>query len=945
MLKSSAIRHAVRGVLLTSAFASYAPAFAADTDEAVNTVIVTGSRIARTEQETPSPVQVISRDEIEKTGKQNIAEVLRGIGADNQGSIPTSFSAGFATGAAAVSLRGLGVNSTLVLINGRRMAAYGLADDGARTFVDLNTIPLEAVERVEVLKDGASAIYGSDAVGGVVNIILKDTYQGAQLGATVGSSNADDGEVYRVNGSFGFGDPVTDRYNVYATVEASKNEAIKQVDRPQLGGFNLTGRGFFDNRRGARAAGLGEGLDGLPAFSTSTPYGSVARDNPQTVTRINLTACPEASPDTGMCLYDPLSFIEVQPKQERFNIFTRGSFKFTDSTEGYAELGWFHNHVQAIGTPGGVNDGGVFNPADPLNPVTAPHNPVIPASHPDNPTGENRTFRLLTTMFGGRNSTVNSDVLRAVVGVKGDITSDWTFDVGAGYVESNLYRAQTGLVYFPALQAGLNDGTFRVDPALDSPALLAAISPTLKDHDKNSLTLADATVSGKTFELPGGPLGVAVGIEWRREKSDTPPVPFTDTSDIVGLGYSAFSAERTVYAGYVELDAPILPELEANAAFRYDHYSDVGHSTTPKIGLKWTPIKQLAIRGTYSEAFRAPGPTESGNSSTLGFTSTAAIISQGDPSVKPETAKSYTGGIVFEPFRDTNIAIDYFKIDRKDEITPADQSAILGGGLTQLPSCTSGAAPPCYDLTNTTRLPGALPNSFLYYNELGALATISGPFSNLAKTTTDGLDIDAHQGFDIGGYGKIEIALLWTHVFSFEKTLPDGTKVEYVGTHGPYALSSASGTPEDRGSLEVSWSRNTFSLTGRVNYVGSMKMIDHKGSEVADQGDGYFSTDTGEGTYFFGAGSTGPTTACGVYNPNGSLPYGNCKIPYFMTFDLFGKLNISEQFELTASVTNFTNRTAPFDPYTYGALNYNAAFAQDGAVGRFFTVGAKYKFQ
>src|SRR3954467_6057171 len=142
-------------------------------------VEVTGSNIKRTDTETASPVQVLTRDDIEKTGRQSIQEVLRGITADGLGSVPTSFSNGFAAGSAAVSLRGLGVNSTLVLVNGRRMTTYGLADDGTRNFVDLNSLPLEAVERIEVLKDGASAIYGADAVGGVVNVILRKSYNGA----------------------------------------------------------------------------------------------------------------------------------------------------------------------------------------------------------------------------------------------------------------------------------------------------------------------------------------------------------------------------------------------------------------------------------------------------------------------------------------------------------------------------------------------------------------------------------------------------------------------------------------------------------------------------------------------------------------------------------------------------------------------------------------------
>jgi iron complex outermembrane receptor protein len=703
-------------------------------------------------------------------------------------------------------------------------------------------------------------------------------------------------------------------------MEGSKQESIDQLDRPFLGTHDLRDRGFFDQRQGAVPI---PALGG--AFSGVTPYGSIRDAAGDATPRINILPCGEVNPTTGLCLYDTIPFIQVQPKQERFNVFTRGQFKFTDTLTGYAELGWFHSYTQAIGTPGGVNDAGVFNPGDPLNPVTAPHTTVLPATHPDNSVGVPKTLSLLTTMLGGRNSNVNSDVSRAIVGLKGNITDDWTFDLGGGYLESNLYRSQTGFVRWPVLQAAINNNTFRVNPALDSPALLAAISPTLRDHDKNSLTLADLTVSGKTFNLPGGPLGVAVGLEWRKEKANTPPVPFTDTGEIVGLGFSAFNADRKIYAGYVEVNAPIVSSVEVDAAYRLDHYSDYGRSTTPKIGIKWTPIQQLAFRGTYSEAFRAPGPTESGNSSSLGFTQ-FAIITTGDPSVKPETAKSYTGGIVFEPFRDTNVSVDYFKIDRKNEITPADQASIVGNL-------------PVTNQVPFSVVPGLQPRSFLYYDFEGNLATISGPFTNLAKTTTDGLEVDARQGFDLADAGKLELRLLWTHVFSFKKTDASGTEFEYVGTHGPYSLSSAGGTPQDRGSLDATWSKESWSMTGRLNYIGAMSMIDHKNIDYGNDGSGVVGTETG--VYQ----NVAPNAInCGVYYPDGHVPNGNCKIPYFITLDLFGKLSVNDHLDVTGSITNATNKHAPFDPYTYGGLNYNPAFNQEGAVGRFFNLGARYRF-
>src|SRR5215207_6083821 len=171
------------GVLLSAGQTAFAQA-----TQTLERVTVTGSNIKRTDTETASPVQVITRQEIERTGKQSIQEVLLSVTANGQGSLPSSFTNGFASGSAAVSLRGLGVNSTLVLVNGRRMTTYGLADDGSRTFVDLNSIPLELVERVEVLKDGGSAVYGADAVGGVVNIILRKNYTGATAGITYGQA-------------------------------------------------------------------------------------------------------------------------------------------------------------------------------------------------------------------------------------------------------------------------------------------------------------------------------------------------------------------------------------------------------------------------------------------------------------------------------------------------------------------------------------------------------------------------------------------------------------------------------------------------------------------------------------------------------------------------------------------------------------------------------------
>jgi iron complex outermembrane recepter protein len=923
---SVAVAAGMLGLLTSVAYAQTAPA-ASDKDAKLEEIFVTGTHIRRTDSETPSPVQVVSRADIEKSGLQNIADVIRTVSADNQGSLPTAFTAGFAAGAAGVSLRGLGLNSTLVLVNGRRMATYGLADDGSRNFVDLNTIPLEAVDHVDVLKDSSSAIYGSDAVAGVVNIVLKNSFEGASMSGNVGTSYADDGNQWRLSASIGRGNLASDRYNVFLTAEASGDGMIMNSDRSKwLGTSDLRPYGFYDMRRGAPNTFFYGLIDPThSSFSGTTPYGSMRVPGQPRWVRHNVLPCPEVSPATSVCLYDQVGYDVIQPQEKRQNVFARGVYQFNDSVQGYLELGWFNSKVFSIGTPGGVNDTGVFNPADPLNPVTPAHTTVLPVGHPDNPYAVPRTLSLLTTMLGGRNVSTDSTVTRFIAGLKGDI-GNWKYDAAIGYIDSSLKREQTGFIYWPAFNAAVQAGTFRVDPSLDSPALLAQISPTLRDNPTSSVTLADASLSGSLATLPGGDLGMAVGLEYRREKSDAPPVPFTDTGDIVGLGYSAFSADRNVSAAYVEFNAPLVKSLEVDAAYRYDKYSDYGSSSTPKFGIKWTPIKGLALRGTYSEAFRAPGPTESGKSASLGFTN-IAIITLGDPHVKPETAKSYTLGVILEPFKGTSASIDYYRIERKNEITPADQGSIVAGlPVTGVP---------------LSKIPGALPDSFLYYDIDGNLATISGPYSNLNKTTTSGFDVDLRQSFELGGMGKLEAGLIWTHVQKYERVLSDGTTFNYAGTQGPYVLSSAGGTPKDRAALDLTWSRSKYQLTARLNYVSGMKLIDHQGESLLDLGDGTFSTTTFE--YFnFVANPNG--IVCAVYTPTGQPFNGNCTVPSFSTIDFHGKVDVSANLELNASVTNAFNTIAPFNPYTYGGHNYNPAFTQDGAVGRFMRMGFKYKF-
>ncbi len=919
MLKRTMLSRSLLIAFSGSAALYGSAAVAQQTAQELQRVTVTGSNIKRTDTETASPVQVITRDDIEKTGKQSIQEVLRGITADGQGSIPSSFSNGFASGSAAVSLRGLGVNSTLVLVNGRRMTTYGLADDGTRNFVDLNSLPLEAVERIEVVKDGASAIYGADAVGGVVNVILRSNYTGASIGGSYGQAGRGDGQTTRAFGTLGFGNIDTDKYNVFFSLEASQQKNIWSKDRGFIGDSNLTAFGYYDTTNGQPRPWLGAGP------SSNSPYG-VTRSATGTGARVNVIPCPGNVGSNGLCQYNALVEQEVQPALDRLNFFGRGTLQFSPSLTAYLELGLFNTKSKANGTLGANNDGGVFKPGDPFNPLIVHGFMTLPAGHPDNTFGVDRSLFIRPMELGGRDQKTDNQVIRLVEGLQGNAWG-WDFDFGAAYIKSRLKNNNYGFINYNVMQAALNNGTYRItSPSLTAPSVLAAISPTLETIPTSSIKSIDLKVSRSLMDLAGGPLGLALGAETRWEAANTPAVPGTDTGSIVGLGYSSFSATRRVSALYGEVGAPVTKWLELTAAARYDHYSDFGDATTPKIGFKIKPLDQIAVRGSYSEAFRAPGPAETGGSS-FGFTS-VGILSQGNPNIQPEKAKSYTLGVIAEPFAGTSATVDYWKIDRKNEIVQADPATIIPAGtpLTAAPF---------------TKIPGAEPNSFIYYDSTGQLATVTGFYRNAAATKTDGVDIELRHKMNLGEAGKLTAQMNWTHVNKFKRTDANGNELDYAGTQGPIVLSAGAGTPKDKGTLSLTWDRGPWTLTGAVNYVGPIKMVDHKGETAVDNGDGT-ATDTTNGLI---QNYNGGSLDCAVFDLAGNQ-YNKCKLPSFTTFDLFAKWTPVKNLDINFSIQNVFDRKAPFDPYlvlTYG-INYNQTWHQSGAVGRFFTLGAKYSF-
>ncbi|HDS0949550.1 TPA: TonB-dependent receptor [Stenotrophomonas maltophilia] len=912
---ATSITHILAGsaMLLVGAVAS-SSAFAQEQATNLDRITVTGSNIPRTNTETPSPVQVVTRQEIDRTGKTTVAEYLQTLTADGAGSIPKTFGNGFAGGGAGISLRGLGAGSTLVLLNGRRMATYGLADDGQKVFTDLSTIPLDAVERVEVLKDGASAIYGSDAIAGVVNIILRSDFQGAILRGSYGVSGDGDGDAKKATLTAGTGDLASDGWNAFFSLDVGKSDAIKISDRK-----NRKWIGTGDIRRwgydAADAQFLGGAyLSGGTAGGTG-PNGSVF-DN--TGHLVALPGCAGVSTIPGQtdataqaqgCLWDPAQqYRDLSPEEKYVNVFGRASFAFGEGGEVYTEIGYSKKETIFSNTPSGVS-GGWGYPGGPVNANSGPGATQLYAGHPDNPLPYAARLRYSAWDVGPRVTNNTNEFNRFLVGVKGN-WGEWSYDTAYLHSGTDLVNKRTGFLNYDAVRCVLGNpacpyGTWRIgDNASQTPqSVYDAISPTISARAKSSLDMFDFTISRSLMDLKGGPLGLAFGTEWRKTSNSLTPQTFTDVGQIIGLGYSAYDGTQNVYAGYAELSAPVLESLELSGAVRYDKYESGEGKATPKLGVKWTPADWIALRASYAEGFRAPNPAENGDGGLAAFSNardpvrcaidpanectarSVAIITRPNKDLKPEESKSYSVGIVLQPTSTTSLTVDAWEIKRTNEIAQGSTAdAIAAGNVLR-------------DANNI----GGVANS-------GTILAVNTAYVNANSSRVRGIDTDVRQTFDLGP-GQLEMDLQWSHILKFERTEGD-TTVDYVGTHGNCDVTNCIGTPQDKINFGTTWKQGPWSVSGVVNYIDSMENKDRRG---------------GDYLAFYEDGT--PVK----------------KISSFTTFDLSGRWNITDAFELNASVQNVFDRIAPLDPSTYGAVNYNPLHFS-GAIGRYFTVGAKYTF-
>lgn len=894
----------------------------------LQTITVTGSALPRVDVETPSPVTVITAQQIERSGLKTVSDVIRAISADNSGSIPTAFTAGFAAGSAGVALRGLTVNSTLVLVDGRRSAAYALADDGQRSFVDLNTIPVNAIERIDVLKDGASSLYGADAIAGVVNIILKPSYKGGEATAEIGTSQHGGGTTKRFTGLLGGGDLDKDGHNAYLSVEYQKDDPIKIKDRDfpfntadlsSIGGNNLIG-GQPSQNSGSIYGTVTPGTLSRPGDITSgVPLaGAVAQP---------LSAC---GPGTNLVTGDPNNpgsycsqnfaqqYGQIAPEQERLGLYGRFTVKINSDTKAYLGVSYYQNEVTSAGIPSQIQATTPRNTTAIALPVTLANGQL----NPNNPFASQGQVALINFAFPGTNFGALDNTnhnLRVQGGVTGRAWG-WDYDTAAVLNHTWLDVNNYGFLNYDQLISDINNGTYNfINPSANSRAVIQALTPTLSKKSTTDLYSYDFRASRELWDMPGGPMGLGVGVDWRYEKQNDPDL----NPDLAaqGLGIAHTIGHRNVEGAYAEVLMPLLESLEMDLSARFDHYSDFGNNVSPKVGLKWKPIDMLAIRGTYSKGFRAPSFAENGSSASQGFITytlpqdfqnahgnngyvqpySMALLTEANPKVRPEKSQSYTFGIVLQPWQSISLSLDYYNIKKTGVIAQQDPNAALSAYFAGTPLPEGSSIVP--DNPDPA-----------YPNLQPRPAIVASPYVNQNSLATQGMDADLRGDFKFSSWEWIS-EINATQIFEWNLTLADGTEQRFVGTHGPYVLSSGAGTPRTRGSWMNTALWGPLTVTGTLYYTSGMSLT------APDIAPGCFSTNTITGDPF-----------------PASCHYGS-----FTTFDLTGSYDINSHVSIYGSILNAFDRKPPFDPMNYAALNYNPTYGYSGIVGRFFNIGVKVK--
>lgn len=647
---------------------------ASSNPEEGQTIVVTGSITRNPATATASPVVSITKEDLAKRGINTVTDAIISTAANNAGSMASSWSAqgGFATGASAPSLRGLNDAYTLTLFDGMRTAVYPLADDGYRNFVDLNTIPESIVDRIDVLQDGASSTYGSDAVAGVVNVKIKHEIRGFHANASQGLSQRNDGGETRVDGTWGIGSLKANGYNFYINGEYQKNKALFLRDRGYpfntadqsrvcTNGGSLCRTNFVAN--GVQANGNYNGFnDTIVGFAR--PYDAVGQAETGQYTLLNppagcgrlnsyaLTAGNVANldPTTAaslpavVCQQDYThDYTQYSPNIERIGANTRLTKEVGDHAEAYVMANFLQTRTSQIGAPqnfsGQTANGGTVETLSPLllpvyvcpqgmgnlDPSQTGCDATNGVLNPNNPFASSGQFASLhEVMVRPLQALTRARSLRLSTGIAGSFGDHWNYSLDAVTSSVRLRETQRNAINAQHLLNLIATGRYNfVDQGANSPETSNYLTPPSIVNSISKLTQVQGTLDHDFFRLPGGALNVAVGLAYRFEAIHNPSAnpaneanPFDRYYVINAVGVDG---ARRIRSAFYEITAPLLPMLKLKADGRYDKYSSGQKNFSPKFEAEFKPNSVIKVRGTYSRGFRVASFNQAYGLPTTGF--------------------------------------------------------------------------------------------------------------------------------------------------------------------------------------------------------------------------------------------------------------------------------------------------------------------------------------
>lgn len=855
---------AVQAALLLSLLPAAALAQDDTTEGArdLDRVSVTGTRIKKAELESQLPVQVLTREDIDRSGFSSVADIVQNLTASGA-ALNTKFNSsgnfgfppdggGVGAGAATVDLRHLGPKRVLVLVDGIRWVNES-SGSGVGGAVDLNTIPLAIIDRIEVLEDGASSIYGSDAIGGVVNIITRRNVDGGTVDLHYGEYDKYGGATYGMD--LGWGGS-TERAQWFLGASYFKQREVSSADFPN--------------------AAVPVPGTGLSNGSSATPTGRFVFQDPNTGQVYNLTpntgdTDPTFDPTQTGCertdgfhcftTADRFNFAPYNlllTPSERKSVFGQVRFEFSPAISAYAKVLYNERNSANQAAPEPIflgTDAGVYNPY-------AESTLVISALNPYNPFGFDLTtvgpdanlFLLGRRPVEGGPRRYEQDVQTYYVnaGLEGafDVgTRNWSWDVNVVRSESRAEQTNTGSYNLRRINEALGDpaacaaiaGCTPLNlfggPGTITPAMLAFIQPIVRDRSENTLSLASANLTGEVVDLWAGPLSFAAGVEYRKYEGSYTPDAITIAGEYNGVPSGATSGDFDVTEAYLELDVPLArggffgKSLDLTLASRYSDYSTFGGESTGKIGLRWQPADELLFRMSYAEGFRAPSIGElygtlsrfdatlvdpcSGAGATLPncvadgvpadyeqSNPQISVVTSGNPDLQPERSRSFMAGLVWSPsFADgvawsdkLDIGVTFYRHTIDGAIQAPDAQAILDRCVATLDPVACAA----YDRSAR-----------------GQIIRFDDLLDNLGTIHTSGWDFHAGLVTPEAGWGQLRFDWKTTWVTEYELVNESGD----AEPRRPGREINNSAIPEWTSTASVDWRIGDWSVAWTARYI------------------------------------------------------------------------------------------------------------------------------